>query len=347
MVRKDRPILLIAGGGFPGASRFPIQLDWARLHSADAPSRAAASVARRKRGSAPARRAAPTTRPCRAIRGTSPGPTTSSAPVTSRNDRSTDRQPQRNHLRERLVRRAAAAHTAQHGSLSPRHCRRLLRRRIQLRRCSRRRHGRPLRLVRRGRPDVERNAGHRRVSRLQPDDDRPGDHTGSRGQRREHRVQGRVGVVCTNHARCASISTRIPAIVTSPCDDIRLADDAAFSTTYPITFSSDVQRYRRHLRNDHTRRVGRHQDRHDRRRGPATTPSRGTASGLPNGTYWVYVIGSRQRQWRRLGVLHRAGSHRAAGAADTQLLRAVEPCAAARHPRRHRRQHLRAQFARR
>ncbi len=34
---KITRLQLIAGGGFPGASRFPIQLDWARLRRADAP----------------------------------------------------------------------------------------------------------------------------------------------------------------------------------------------------------------------------------------------------------------------------------------------------------------------
>ena len=164
---------ILAGGPIgPFPDAFTMQLDWVRLHRADAP-----DVARLIAGRAHAQ---PERRGRRRLRdrlGRSVGfhrPRRRRQHRRPRHRLVRRRQHGGPHHRQRLLRRVAAAHAADPRPLSPAHGRRLLRRRLQPRRCPGRRDERPARLVRRGRADLERDAGHRDLSRLQPDDHRPG-----------------------------------------------------------------------------------------------------------------------------------------------------------------------------
>ena len=120
--------------------------------------------------------------------------------------------------------------------------------------------------------------------------------------------------------------------------EIKLADDAAFSGTYDISYT-DVgrrRRDRRHLGDHQPRRLRRHAHRPepagDRRRQHLHVERH---LGHRRAAAERHLLGVRhdaQRIERRDRVLDRPGAHREAGARIAQLLRAGEPGAAPRHP---------------
>ena len=227
--------------------------------------------------------------------------------------------------------------------LPPCHGRRLLQRRDELRRCTRRRHERSVRLVAARRAEVHRDAGHRHLSRLQPDD--------ASTWRRPRRSPSTTRTASSRRAGAGQTFDHLRFDLNEDrgrrdfaLREIKFADDAAFADTYPITFqdvTGTARRDGRHLRHDGAQQLERRRRSPRASRSPAaSTPSPGTAPTpavrkLPNGTY---------RVWMTMRSAGGVGSAQSTGPVRIErpvpptpsFFVPLNPVATARHPRRHR-----------
>ena len=185
-------------------------------------------------------------------------------------------------------------------------------------------------MVRRGRPDLERDARHRHLSGVQPDDDRPHHESTGGRQRRRHDLQGRV-------ARAAHHGLAVRSQRGSGCSCLLAARHPPGRRCHPRLghlpdqLRLDQCRHGRRLRQHHAGRLGWHQSgqRHQRRHWQQHVQLERQRIAER------HLLGARdgaQRQQLRLVVLDGAGAHRETTAAHAELLRAVEPGAVSSTP---------------